>query len=64
MPLPGGPSDKYGNRYEDRWTVYRALDVLREEAQAIRPEPPKPEGEGVDFWVRYPDYVEFHQVKR
>jgi hypothetical protein len=64
MPLPGGPSDKYGNRYEDRWTVHCALRVLREDAEAIRLEPPPGEAEGAEFWVRYHDRIEYHQVKR
>jgi hypothetical protein len=64
VPLPGGSSDKYGNRYEDRWAAQCAFDILRERASAIRIEPPGPEGDGVEFWVDYPDRREYHQVKR
>ena len=64
VPLPGGQSDKYGNRYEDRWTVRCVFAVLRDEADAIRLEPPGPEGDGVEFWLRYSDHIEYHQVKR
>lgn len=64
MPLPGGPSDKIGNRFEDRWTVRCALDVLDDKAQAIRLEPPGPDDDGVEFWVRYADRVDYHQCKR
>ncbi len=32
MPLPGGSSDKIGNRYEDWWTVRCMIDVMKEEA--------------------------------
>jgi hypothetical protein len=64
MPQAGGPSGKYGVRYEDRWTAHCAFDVLRESAQAIRIEPPGDQGEGAEFWLRYSDRVEYHQVKR
>lgn len=64
MPLPGGPSDKIGNRYEDRWTVRCVFDVLDDNAEAIRLEPPGPEDDGVEFWVRYADRVDYHQCKR
>lgn len=64
MPLPGGSSDKIGNRYEDRWTVACAFNVLDGRAEAIRLEPPGPENDGVEFWVRFTDRVEYHQCKR
>ena len=40
MPLAGGASDKFGNRYEGLWTVHCMLDVLEERAYSIRFEPP------------------------
>ncbi|MET0602133.1 MAG: hypothetical protein ABW167_09115 [Baekduia sp.] len=40
------------------------LALLQDEAEAIRLEPPGPEGDGVEFWLRYPEVVEYHQVKR
>jgi len=64
VPLAGGSSDKYGNRYEDRWAAQCAFDVLRETSLAIRSEPPGAEGDGVEFWIDYPDRREYHQVKR
>ena len=64
MPLLGGPTDKFGNRYEGRWTVNCMIDVMDERADAIRLEPPGAEGEGVEFWVRRGDRREYHQVKR
>ena len=36
MPLPGGASEKFGNRYEGRWTVMCMLDVMDGEADSIR----------------------------
>jgi hypothetical protein len=49
MPLPGGATDKFGNRYEGRWTVFCMIDVMDERADAIRLEPPGEEGEGIEF---------------
>ena len=64
MPLPGGPTDKFGNRYEGRWTVACMVDILDDRADAIRIEPPGIEGEGVEFWLRKGSVYEYHQVKR
>lgn len=64
MPLPGGTSDKLGNRYEGRWTALAIFEVLRERAEAIRLEPPGTEGDGIEFYVRYSNHKHFHQVKR
>ncbi len=64
MPLPGGPADKVGNRYEGRWVVACLAEVLSEQADAIRLEPPGDEGKGVEFWLRRGDLLEYHQVKR
>ena len=64
MPLPGGASDKFGNRYEGRWTVACMLDVMDEKAESIRLEPPGPEGQGVEFWTTKQGIQEYHQVKR
>jgi hypothetical protein len=62
MPLPGGASDKFGNRYEGRWTTVCMAEVLNETACSIRLEPH--DVEGVEFWLRRNDKLEFHQVKR
>jgi len=64
MPLPGGATDKFGNRYEGRWTVFCMLDVMDEKADSIRLEPPGEEGEGVEFWLEKGGCREYHQVKR
>lgn len=64
MPLAGGAADKFGNRYEGRWTVLAMAEVLDERADAIRLEPPGEEGAGVEFWVRRGAYSKYHQVKR
>lgn len=64
MPLPGGPTDKYGNRYEGRWTAYCMAEILDENACSIRLEPPGLEGKGFEFWLRRKDWLEYHQVKR
>lgn len=64
MPLPGGPTDKFGNRYEGRRAVNCMVDVMDEQADSIRLEPPGVEGEGVEFWIQRGDVREYHQVKR
>jgi hypothetical protein len=64
MPLSGGAADKFGNRYEGRWTVFCMMDVMDDRADSIRLEPPGAEGEGIEFWVRRGDKREYHQVKR
>ena len=64
MPLPGGPSDKAGNRYELIWTVRCMIHVLRGDTDSIYLEPPGDEGEGIEFSVNIPTGTEYHQVKR
>ena len=64
MPLPGGASDKSGNRYELIWTVVSMARVLNGEADSIHLEPVGEEGEGVEFTVSLPAETEYHQVKR
>ena len=64
MPLPGGAAEKFGNRYEGRWTVACLLDVMDEKADSIRLEPPEPEGQGFEFWATKQGVRECHQVKR
>ena len=62
MPLPGGPADKLGNRYEGLWTAYQFLRLLDGGCESVRLEEP-----GVDkaeFVVRRGDRSEFHQAKR
>lgn len=62
MPLPGGSTDKFGNRFEGRWTTACMVEVLNETASSIRLEPL--DTKGVEFWLRRKDKLEFHQVKR
>ncbi|HEY9853869.1 MAG TPA: ATP-binding protein [Leptolyngbyaceae cyanobacterium] len=64
MPLPGGATDKFGNRYEVRWTVACMIEVMDENADSIRLEPPGVEGEGVEFWLSKGNSRGYHQVKR
>lgn len=64
MPLPGGATDKFGNRYEGLWTVNCMIRVMDEKADSIRLEPPGKEGEGVEFWLSKANDREYHQVKR
>ena len=64
MPLPGGAAEKYGNRYERRWTVACLLDVMDGKTDLIRLEPPDPEGQGFEFWTKTHDIQKYYQVKR
>ena len=62
MPLPGGPADKLGNRYERLWTAYQFLCLLDGGCESVRLEEP-----GVDkaeFVIRRGERSEFHQAKR
>jgi hypothetical protein len=63
-PRRGGETDKFGNRYEGRWTVRQVLDILQGEALAITIEPIGEIGEGVEFSLERTDVTEVHQVKR
>lgn len=64
MPLPGGAADKLGNKYEAAWTVGCLLEILRGRWDAIRIEPPGPEGDGVEFWLESGGQRTYYQVKR
>ncbi len=62
MPLPGGPSDKFGNRYELWWTVSQLVRMLHGQVESIRIEDP-----GVtkaEFVVTSGGTRELHQAKR
>jgi hypothetical protein len=62
MPLPGGPTDKLGNRYELWWTVSRFVNMLHGQAESIRIEDP-----GVtkaEFVIISEGQRELHQAKR
>lgn len=61
--MSGGTADKYGNRFEGRWTVHCFAELLRDRAQRIDLEPPGPAGEGVEFILWRDDNAEHHQVK-
>jgi HEAT repeat protein len=64
MPLPGGASDKAGNRYELFWTTYCVLSVIEEKYDLIRLEPPGDEGKGIEFYLDKDGQRFFYQVKR
>jgi hypothetical protein len=64
----GGVADKWGNRYEARWTIWRGvLPVLRGEFDALQVEPPDLAGEAAEFrlYSRASNGTdEVHQCKR
>ena len=62
MPLPGGPADKFGNRYEMWWTVSECIRMLHGDTEAIRIEAPAVEK--AEFVVTTGSRRELHQVKR
>lgn len=64
MPLVGGLSDKAGNSYERRWTVFAILDVLDGRAQSLRIEVPGEDGVGSEFRLVVDGVPEWHQAKR
>ncbi len=64
MPLPGGSSDKIGNRFELWWTAFCLVDLLDERAEQITIEPPGVLGDGVEFVLVRNGVREYHQVKR
>ncbi len=64
-PTRGGEADKFGNRYEGRWTVAAMLRVLVGHATSIVIEQRGEGGKGVEFVAtRTGGVVEAHQVKR
>ena len=62
MTLPGGPAEKFGNRYEKWWTVSEFLRMLRGDTESIRIE--QPGFEKAEFVVTIGTRREFHQAKR
>ncbi len=64
-PRSGGEADKFGNRYEGRWTVGKFLEVLGGRAKSIVLEERGEGGAGVEFMVmRNSGQEESHQLKR
>lgn len=64
MPLPGGATDKFGNRYELWWTLLCVTDVMLESADTIYLEPPGTAGDVAEFILSRCSTPEHHQVKR
>ena len=62
MPLPGGPSEKFGNRYEVWWTVSQLLRIIDGQAESIRIE--EPTADKTEFVITANSRQELHQVKR
>lgn len=62
MPLPGGPSDKFGNRYELWWTVSQLARILHGGAESLRIEDPNVTK--AEFVVVSGGRRELHQAKR
>jgi hypothetical protein len=63
-PRRGGETDKFGNRYEGRWTVRQILSIVSDEFESINVEPLGEIGRGVEFTLRRASETQVHQVKR
>lgn len=64
-PRPGGEADKFGNRFEEAWTVSYLLEVVAENADWISAEPADTSlGNGAEFAVEASGVIHVHQVKR
>jgi len=48
--LSGGATDKFGNRYEGRWTVACMIEVIDERAGFYTSRTTR-QREGVEFWL-------------
>jgi hypothetical protein len=63
VTLGGGIADKFGNRYEGRWTVVCMAEVMDDAWASITVEPP--DGEKIEFsGIRADGIAEHHQAKR
>lgn len=62
MPLPGGPSDKIGNRYELRWIVRRLVDLVTGRLEWLRIEPPGEDAIEFRCGVKHGEFA--YQIKR
>jgi len=62
MPLPGGASDKLGNRYETWWTTRQFIHILHGKAESIRIEDPNVTK--AEFVIFSNGQRELHQAKR
>ena len=61
MPLPGGPSDKLGNRYEVWWTVSQLLRIIDGQAESIRNHE-EPTADKAEFEITANSQQELHQL--
>jgi hypothetical protein len=64
MSLPGGPSDKAGNRYERLWAALVLTELIQGRCERVRFEVPGPAGGGFEFRATRGGVAEWHQAKR
>ena len=66
MPIPGGASDKLGNRYEALWVVECLLKIVDGKSLQITVEPIHPdESKGIEYHILKEDgTTEFWSIKR
>src|SRR5213593_4337002 len=63
-PRVGGEADKFGNRFEGRWTVRNLLDLLLGQVERLTVEAVDEEAESVEFFAVVGGTEQGHQVKR
>ncbi|WPD23686.1 MAG: hypothetical protein SD837_03800 [Candidatus Electrothrix scaldis] len=61
--IPGGIVDKLGNRYEAKWLVWIAMEVLAGKADWLFFEGVEPEFRGFEFAIGRRKITEWHQTK-
>lgn len=61
--IPGGISDKLGNRYEAKWLVRSLMDVIGDRADWLKFESVSTEFQGFEFAVGRGEITEWHQTK-
>lgn len=62
MPLPGGPANKFGNHYEQCWTIRQMLSLIDGQVTSIRIEDPT--ADKAEFVITAGSHQEIHQTKR
>lgn len=62
MPLPGGAADKFGNRYEQMWTIEQLIRLLQGNVDSVRIEDPNIDK--AEFVIHSSGVKELHQAKR
>ena len=60
----GGEADKFGNRFEGRWTVRNVLDLLLGQVERLTVEAVDEEADSVEFFAVVGGTEQGHQERR